>query len=87
MRLTRRTIDKTNETCLVNCRAVGEKEMIWWLLAIYLLWVKIGLIRFFMLMGRKNYKETLLDKVVIAGAMPVAYLLGVIRWIIDKVRK
>lgn len=52
--------------------------MITWLIVFYLLWVKIGLIRLFMLMGRKNHKDTLLDKVMLAGLMPIAYLMGAI---------
>lgn len=52
--------------------------MITWLIVFYLLWVKIGLIRFFMLMGRKNHQDTLLDKVMLTGLMPIAYLMGAI---------
>lgn len=57
--------------------------MITWLIVFYLLWVKIGLIRFFMLMGHKNHQDTLLDKVMLTGLMPIAYLMG----LITRVRK
>lgn len=55
--------------------------MITWIIIIYLLWVKIGLIRFFMLMGRKNHKDTLFDKVIMASLIPMAHLMGLIAWL------
>ena len=46
-----------------------------------------GSIRFFMLMGRKNHKGTLLDKILLTGVMPIAHLLGFIHYIIERFSK
>ena len=61
---------------------------IWvWLLIGYLIWFVLGVIRFLQLMGHKNHKDTLVDKILITGVMPRAYLMGSITWIRGKVSK
>ncbi len=58
---------------------------IWaWLLIGYLIWLVLDVIRFLQLMGHKNHKDTLLDKILISGAMPLAYLMGAITFIIRR---
>jgi hypothetical protein len=60
---------------------------IWvWILIGYLVWLVLGAIRFLQLMGHKNHKDTFLDKVLITGAMPIAYLMGAITYIREKFR-
>ena len=59
----------------------------WWILIAYLVWAAAGLIRVITLLGHKNHKDTLLDKILIAGAMPIAYIMGAITFIRDKVSK
>jgi hypothetical protein len=58
-----------------------------WFLIGYLIWLVIGVIRFIQLMGRKNYKETFLDKVLLAGDIPIAYLIGGITYVRRKFQK
>lgn len=58
-----------------------------WFLISYLIWLVLGVIRFLQLMGHKNHKDTLLDKILITGAMPIAYLMGAITFISDKLNK
>jgi hypothetical protein len=58
-----------------------------WFLIGYLIWLVLGVIRFLQLMGHKNRKDTFLDKVLITGAMPIAYLMGAITYIIEKFKK
>jgi len=61
---------------------------IWaWLLIGYLIWLVLGVIRFLQLMGHKNHKDTFLDKVLITGAMPIAYLMGAITYVRRKFQK
>jgi hypothetical protein len=61
--------------------------MFWWILIVYLAWMIAGLVRVISLLGHKNHKETFIDKVLIAGAMPIAYLMGAITFIRHKVSK
>lgn len=62
--------------------------MIYWLIGLFLLiWVIAGFIRFFMLMGHKNHKDTLLDKILISAIMPFAYLAGFITYLVEKLSK
>ena len=58
-----------------------------WFLIGYLIWLVLGLIRVLQLMGHKNYKETFLDKVLITGAMPIAYLMGGVTYVRRKFQK
>lgn len=62
-------------------------SIFWWILIVYLVWVAAGLIRVISLLGHKNHKETLIDKILISGAMPIAYLMGAITFIREKVMK
>ena len=58
---------------------------IWvWLLIGYLIWIVFGVIRFLQLMGHKNHKDTFLDKVLLTGVMPLAYIMGAITYIRGK---
>lgn len=59
-------------------------SVFWWCVFGYLLWLITGLVRVLSLLGHKNHKETLLDKILIAGAMPIAYLMGAITFIRRK---
>lgn len=59
----------------------------WWILIAYLVWAAAGLIRVITLLGHKNHKDTLLDKILIAGAMPIAYIMGAITFIRMKISK
>ena len=54
-------------------------SVFWWILIAYLVWATAGIIRVFSLLGRKNYKDNLIDKILITGAMPIAYIMGAIR--------
>lgn len=58
-----------------------------WVLIAYLVWAAAGLVRVISLLGHKNHKDTLLDKILITGAMPIAFLMGTITWIKRKVGK
>lgn len=62
-------------------------SMFWWILIAYLVWATAGLVRVISLLGHKNHKETLIDKILITGAMPIAYLMGAITFIRHKVNK
>lgn len=62
-------------------------SMFWWILIAYLVWATAGLVRVISLLGHKNHKETLIDKILITGAMPIAYLMGAITFIRNKVNK
>ena len=59
-------------------------SIFWWIIFAYLIWAAAGLVRVISLLGHKNYKETLIDKILIAGAMPIAYLMGAITFIRRK---
>lgn len=45
---------------------------------IMMLWIAVGFIRVISLLGYKNHKDTLLDKILITPMLPIAYLLGMI---------
>lgn len=62
-------------------------SMFWWILIAYLVWAAAGLTRVISLLGHKNHKETLIDKILITGAMPIAYTMGAITFIRHKVGK
>lgn len=62
-------------------------SILWWCVIGYLLWVIAGFIRVLSLLGHKNHKDTLLDKILISGVMPIAYLMGAITFIRGKFRK
>lgn len=61
---------------------------IWvWLLIVYLIWFVLGTVRFLQLMGHKNHKDTLFDKILITGVMPIAYIMGIITYIGEMLEK
>jgi hypothetical protein len=62
-------------------------SMFWWILIAYLVWMIAGLVRVISLLGHINHKETLIDKILITGAMPIAYTMGAITFIRHKVGK
>lgn len=62
-------------------------SVFWWILIVYLVWAIAGMARAISLLGHKNHKETLIDKILIAGAMPIAYIMGAITFIRHKVSK
>ncbi len=62
-------------------------SIFWWVIFAYLIWAAAGLVRVISLLGHKNHKETLIDKILIAGAMPIAYLMGAITFIRNKLNK
>jgi hypothetical protein len=62
-------------------------SVFWWIILAYLVWAAAGLARAITLLGHKNHKETLIDKILIAGAMPIAYIMGAITFIRHKVSK
>jgi hypothetical protein len=53
-------------------------SIFWWVLVLYVLWAIAGGIRVIMLLGHKNHKDTLFDKIIITGIMPIAYIMGII---------
>ena len=61
-------------------------SVFWWILIAYLVWAIAGIVRAISLLGHKNHKETLIDKILITGAMPIAYIMGAITFIRRKVR-
>lgn len=62
-------------------------SVFWWILIAYLVWAIAGIVRAISLLGHKNHKETLIDKILITGAMPIAYTMGAITFIRHKVGK
>ena len=62
-------------------------SVFWWILIAYVVWALAGFIRLITLLGHKNHKDTLLDKILITGMLPIAYLFGVITNIRRKLRK
>ena len=59
-------------------------SVFWWFIIAYLVWATAGLVRVISLLGHKNHKETLIDKILITGAMPIAYIMGAITFIRRK---
>ena len=59
----------------------------WGILLFYLAWATAGVVRVITLLGHKNHKDSLLDKILITGVMPIAYLMGAITFIRCKLRK
>jgi tellurite resistance protein TehA-like permease len=59
-------------------------SMFWWILIVYLVWMIAGLLRAISLLGHKNHKETLIDKILITGAMPIACIIAAITFIRRK---
>lgn len=59
-------------------------SIFWWILIIYLVWVVAAAVRVITLLGHKNHKDTLLDKILITGVMPIAYIMGFITFIRGK---
>jgi len=57
---------------------MGE-EVMFWIIALLVLWTKVSFIRVFMLLGRKNHKDTLADKVMLAPALAIAYTYSLFR--------
>jgi hypothetical protein len=49
-----------------------------WLLLGYMIWFVLAVIRFLIVMGRKNHKDTILDKILIPAGFPVAIIIGFI---------
>jgi hypothetical protein len=68
---------------------LGEKELslFWWIILAYLVWAAAGVCRAISLLGHKNHKDTLLDKILITGVMPIAYIMGAITFIRGKLSK
>ena len=62
-------------------------SVFWWILIAYLVWMIAGLVRVISLLGHINHKETLIDRILITGAMPIAYIMGAITFIRRKVSK
>jgi hypothetical protein len=62
-------------------------SVFWWIIFAYLVWAAAGAARAITLLGHKNHKDTLLDKILITGVMPLAYIMGAITFIGSKVRK
>jgi hypothetical protein len=59
-------------------------SVFWWCVFGYLLWAIAGFVRALSLLGHKNHKDTLLDKILMSGVMPIAYLMGAITFIRRK---
>lgn len=59
-------------------------SVFWWFIIAYLVWATAGLVRVISLLGHKHHKETLIDKILITGAMPIAYIMGAITFIRRK---
>jgi len=59
-------------------------SIFWWIILAYLVWAAAGACRVISLLGHKNHKDTLVDKILIPGVMPIAYLMGFITWIIRR---
>jgi hypothetical protein len=53
-------------------------SVFWWILLAYLAWAAAGIARAISLLGNKYHKETILDKILLTGAMPIAYVIGYI---------
>ena len=62
-------------------------SIFWWIILAYLVWAAAGAWRVISLLGHKNHKDTLVDKILIPGVMPIAYLMSVITWIIMRKNK
>lgn len=62
-------------------------SIFWWVLIVYLVWASAGTVWFITRLGHKNKKDTLLDKILIPAAMPIAYIMGTITFIRRKVGK
>jgi hypothetical protein len=56
-------------------------------IALILLWVKVSFIRMFMLMGRKNHKDTFADKVMLTPVLVIAYAYNIVARIVQLFRK
>lgn len=59
----------------------------WWIVSFLLVWSLAGCVRVITLLGHKKYKETLLDKVLMTGALPVAFIMGFITYLSEKFSK
>jgi hypothetical protein len=59
-------------------------SVFWWIILAYLVWAAAGVYRVISLLGHKNNKDTLLDKILISGVMPIAYIMGAITFIRRK---
>ena len=59
-------------------------SIFWWCVFAYLVWATAGAIRFITLLGHKNHKDTLLDKILIPAVMPIAFIMGAITFIRRK---
>lgn len=62
-------------------------SLFWWIILAYLVWAAAGLFRLASLLGHKNHKDTLIDKILITGVMPIAYIMGAITFIRHKIGK
>lgn len=51
--------------------------MMFWIAILLILWTKVSFIRMFMLLGRKNHKETLADVVMLTPVLVIAYVYSV----------
>lgn len=56
-----------------------------WISLFLAAWFTAGCVRFIMLMGYKNHKLSLLDNILILAVFPLAYLLGFITYLSEKV--
>lgn len=56
-----------------------------WVSLFLIVWTLIGCVRFFMLLGYKGSKESLIDKILLTPVMPLAILLGFILYILEKI--
>lgn len=52
--------------------------MILILFLIWFVWTSLAIIRFMSLLGYKNHKDTLLDKILLPAVFPIAIILGII---------
>lgn len=57
-----------------------------YIILLWLAWTCLGVWRFLELMGRKYYKEKWYDRVMLAPAFILAYSLGFVSILVDKVR-
>jgi len=62
-------------------------SVFWWILIAYLIWATAGACRVISLLGHKNHKDTLLDKIFIPAVMPIAFIMGVITFISRSIRR
>jgi len=56
----------------------------WWIFIIYSVLAVVGIWRAIYLSGHKHHKDTIIDRLLITGAIPIAYLLSIITRLIVR---